>query len=164
MNDWFDEIGVGCELPAGAARALLDAGFVVIPDFVATERLAQLADAYDLAVASAAAPDLHIGSSTTRVHDFVNRGADFDPLYVCPPPFSKRAITSSASPSSSVQCWRGHCGHIHRHSPSTWTLHPIRMGGRWLGSSSWWTTFAKIMGPPVSYRARIDCQPSPATP
>jgi ectoine hydroxylase-related dioxygenase (phytanoyl-CoA dioxygenase family) len=85
MNDWFDEIGVGCELPAGAARALHDAGFVVIPDFVATERLAQLSDAYDLAVASAAAPDLHIGSSTTRVHDFVNRGADFDPLYVCRP-------------------------------------------------------------------------------
>jgi hypothetical protein len=101
MNDWFDEIGVGCELPAGAARALLDAGFVVIPDFVATERLAQLADAYDLAVASAAAPDLHIGSSTTRVHDFVNRGADFDPLYVCPP--HSRSVPSRHRPALQAQ-------------------------------------------------------------
>jgi hypothetical protein len=85
MNDWFNEIGAGCELPVSAARDLLDAGFVVIPGVVATERLAQLADAYDLAVAGATAPDLYIGSSTTRIHDFVNRGAEFDPLYVCRP-------------------------------------------------------------------------------
>lgn len=82
MNDWFNEIGAGCELPANAARDLLDSGFVVIPGQVASEQLMQLADAYDSAVAGAAAPDLHLGSSTTRVHDLVNRGAEFDPLYV----------------------------------------------------------------------------------
>ena len=85
MNNWFNEIGAGCELPASAARDLLDSGLVVIPGAVATERLAQLADAYDLAVASAPAADLSIGSSTTRVHDFVNRGAEFDQLYVYRP-------------------------------------------------------------------------------
>jgi hypothetical protein len=85
MNDWFNEIAAGCELPASAARDLLDSGFVVIQGVVATERLAQLADAYDLAVASAAAPDLNIGSSTTRVHDLVNRGAEFDSLYISRP-------------------------------------------------------------------------------
>ncbi len=85
MNDWFNEIGAGCELPASAARELLDLGFAVIPGPVATKRLAQLADAYELAVAGASAVDLNIGSTTTRVHDFVNRGAEFDPLYIYRP-------------------------------------------------------------------------------
>jgi ectoine hydroxylase-related dioxygenase (phytanoyl-CoA dioxygenase family) len=85
MNDWFNEIGTGCELPANTARDLLDSGFTVIPGPVATERLAQLADAYDSAVTNAAAPDLHVGSNTTRVHDLVNRGTEFDPLYVYHP-------------------------------------------------------------------------------
>jgi hypothetical protein len=85
MNDMFKEIGSGCELPESVARDLLDVGFVVIPGMVATGQLAQLADAYDLAVASAVAPDLHVGSSTTRVHDLVNRGAEFDELYVYRP-------------------------------------------------------------------------------
>jgi hypothetical protein len=85
MNDWFNEIGAGCELPAGAARDLVDSGFVVIPGPVATERLAQFAETYDLAVASATAPDLLVGGSTTRVHDFVNRGAEFDLLYIYRP-------------------------------------------------------------------------------
>jgi ectoine hydroxylase-related dioxygenase (phytanoyl-CoA dioxygenase family) len=82
MNDWFKEIELGCELPASAAQNLLDSGFVVIPGLVASERLAQLAQAYDLAVASAAPPDLSVGRTTTRVHDFVNRGTEFDELYV----------------------------------------------------------------------------------
>jgi hypothetical protein len=41
--------------------------------------------AYDAAVASAAADDVKIGSTTTRVSDFVNRGAEFDPLFTFPP-------------------------------------------------------------------------------
>ena len=85
MDDWFSEIGGGRELPASAVRDLLDVGFAVIPGFVAAEQLVQLADAYDSAVASATTPDLHAGSSTTRVHDFVNRGSAFDQLYVYRP-------------------------------------------------------------------------------
>jgi Phytanoyl-CoA dioxygenase (PhyH) len=85
MNDWFKEIGSGCELPESALQELLDSGFVVIPGPVASERLAQFARAYDLAVAGAVPPDLSVGSTTTRVHDFVNRGAEFDELYVYRP-------------------------------------------------------------------------------
>jgi ectoine hydroxylase-related dioxygenase (phytanoyl-CoA dioxygenase family) len=41
--------------------------------------------AYDAAVASAADPDLRVGTTTTRVTDFVNRGAVFDDIYIYPP-------------------------------------------------------------------------------
>jgi ectoine hydroxylase-related dioxygenase (phytanoyl-CoA dioxygenase family) len=85
MNDWFEEIGLGCELPMGAVQDLLDSGFIVIPGPVTSERLAQFVQAYDLAVAGAAPPDLSIGSTTTRVQDFVNRGTEFDELYVYRP-------------------------------------------------------------------------------
>jgi hypothetical protein len=49
MNDWFKEIGPGCELPEGDLQERLDPGFVVIPGAVGGGRLARLAKAYDLA-------------------------------------------------------------------------------------------------------------------
>lgn len=85
VQDWFNIIGRGCELSAGAIRDLSDLGFAVIPGPVASDRLAQLAAAYDATVASASSDDLGIGSSTTRVQDFVNRGSEFDELYVYQP-------------------------------------------------------------------------------
>ena len=85
MDDWFTEIDARCELPAGAVQELRDAGFVVIPGPVAPDRLAQFAEAYDSAVLGAASDDVSVGSSTTRVHDFVNRGPEFDGLYVYEP-------------------------------------------------------------------------------
>jgi ectoine hydroxylase-related dioxygenase (phytanoyl-CoA dioxygenase family) len=85
MKDWFKEIESGCELPERALQELLDSGFVVIPGPVANERLAQFAQAYDLAVAGAVPPDLSVGSTNTRVHDFVNRNAEFDELYIYRP-------------------------------------------------------------------------------
>lgn len=85
MQDWFSIIGTGCELPARAIQDLRDVGFVVIPGPVAHDRLAQLAAAYDSAVASASSDDVGVGSTTTRVHDFVNRGWEFDELYVYKP-------------------------------------------------------------------------------
>jgi hypothetical protein len=85
MDDWFSEIDAGCALSTGAVQELSDAGFVVIPGPVAYDRLAQLAEAYDSAVLCAASDDVSIGSSTTRVHDFVNRGPEFDGLYVYRP-------------------------------------------------------------------------------
>jgi ectoine hydroxylase-related dioxygenase (phytanoyl-CoA dioxygenase family) len=85
MHDWFSVIGAGRELSAGAARDLRDDGFVVIPGPVAPEGLARLAAAYDRVVDSAVPDDLSVGSSTTRVHDFVNRGPEFDALYVYRP-------------------------------------------------------------------------------
>lgn len=85
MNDWFKEIASGNELPAGAARELLEAGFVVIPGLVTGGRLERLARAYDAAVAGADPADVSVGSTTIRVHDFVNRGPEFDELYVYRP-------------------------------------------------------------------------------
>jgi len=85
MDDWFNVISSTSELSSDAARELHDTGFVVIPGPFGSERLAQIADAYDAAVSSAAADDKSIGGTTTRVHDFVNRGPDFDELYIYGP-------------------------------------------------------------------------------
>ena len=76
---------VGSELPTAAATELQDRGFVVIPGPLSPGRMERLAGAYDAAMASAIGDDIRIGSSTTRVSDFVNRGAEFDDLYVFPP-------------------------------------------------------------------------------
>lgn len=85
MDDWLSVIAAGCELSTGAAQDLQDVGFVVIPGPVAVDGLAQLAEAYDWAVASADWDDVANGSSATRVHDFVNRGPEFDWLYAYQP-------------------------------------------------------------------------------
>lgn len=85
MDDWFSKIASGGGLSPNAIQELLEAGFTVIPGPVPPAGLVKLAEAYDLAMASAAADDISIGSSTTRVHDFVNSGPEFDGLYVFQP-------------------------------------------------------------------------------
>jgi ectoine hydroxylase-related dioxygenase (phytanoyl-CoA dioxygenase family) len=85
MQDWFDIIGSSCELPTSAMQSLRDFGFVVIPGPLAAERLAQLTVAYDSAVVAANGDDIKIGSTTTRIRDFVNRGSEFDDLYIYQP-------------------------------------------------------------------------------
>jgi ectoine hydroxylase-related dioxygenase (phytanoyl-CoA dioxygenase family) len=85
MDDWFSIMDARRELPAGVVQDLHDVGFAVIPGPVPPGRLAQLAEAYDSAVACAAPNDVSVGSTTTRVHDFVNRGPEFDGLYVYQP-------------------------------------------------------------------------------
>jgi ectoine hydroxylase-related dioxygenase (phytanoyl-CoA dioxygenase family) len=47
----------------------------------------QLSAAYDRAVATADPSDVHIGRtrSSTRIDDFVNRGSEFDGIYIYPP-------------------------------------------------------------------------------
>jgi hypothetical protein len=85
MQNWFNIIGEGCELSAGAIQDLRDVGFVIIPGPIAPDRLAHLAGAYDAAVATASPDDVKVGSTSTRVRDFVNRGSEFDGLYTCQP-------------------------------------------------------------------------------
>lgn len=58
---------------------------MVIPGPVPDRELARLAAAYDQAVETASPADIAVGSSTTRVSDFVNRGPAFDSLYLHPP-------------------------------------------------------------------------------
>jgi hypothetical protein len=82
--DWFDTMAARNELPPGATSALLDCGFVVLRDVVPRECATALTDAYDTALSTATGSDLKVGSTTTRVSDLVNRGADFDELYILP--------------------------------------------------------------------------------
>jgi ectoine hydroxylase-related dioxygenase (phytanoyl-CoA dioxygenase family) len=85
MQDWFNIICTGCEPSAAVIQDLRDVGFVVIPGPVACDRLPQLAATYDAAVASANSDDVKIGSTSTRVRDFVNRSSEFDNLYLYQP-------------------------------------------------------------------------------
>src|SRR5688500_18092137 len=84
MDNRLDIIAAGGELPADVARLLDDIGFAVIPGAIALTRLPTLRAAYDRAVASADPADVGSGRTTTRVWDFVNRGPEFDEIYVHP--------------------------------------------------------------------------------
>lgn len=85
MDDWLSVITAASELSPDAVRSLDERGFAVLPGPVPPGQMDRLAGAYDAAVASAAGEDVKIGSTTTRVNDFVNRGAEFDSLYVFQP-------------------------------------------------------------------------------
>jgi len=84
MLDWFETLAGSSQLPANAASELRQRGFTVLPGAVPPERLDLLTSAYTAAMASASEPDLRVGSTTTRLVDFVNRGLEFDAVYVLP--------------------------------------------------------------------------------
>jgi hypothetical protein len=69
-------------LTPSAATELDEQGFIVIPDAIASPK--ELSDAYDAAMASATADDTRVGRTSTKVTDFVNRGATFDDVYLHP--------------------------------------------------------------------------------
>jgi hypothetical protein len=85
MFDWFSTLAAGSELPMDATLELQERGFVVIPGPVPPDRMERLASAYAVAETTATGNDIRVGSTSTRVNDFVNRGAEFDDLYVFPP-------------------------------------------------------------------------------
>lgn len=85
MIDSFETLAARRALSDGAASELADRGFVVLPGVVSGQHFERLLADYDAAMASATAPDLHVGSASTRLGDFVNRGPVFDELYVFPP-------------------------------------------------------------------------------
>jgi Phytanoyl-CoA dioxygenase (PhyH) len=85
MDEWFETIKARRALSDDAARELDNAGFTVVPGFKSHGELARLAEAYDVAMASAGPADLRIGSKTTRVNGLVNCGPEFDDLYLYPP-------------------------------------------------------------------------------
>ena len=85
MDDWFDTLAAGHELSSDAAGELCERGFVVLPGALPSGEMDRVRRAYDAVVASAAADDVKVGSTTTRVNDFVNRGVEFDAVYVFPP-------------------------------------------------------------------------------
>src|SRR4051812_20214467 len=83
MDKWFRKLAE-FHLPEELERQLRDVGYVVIKGPVAHDKIAQMADAYDAAVLTADPADRSV-STSTRVHDFVNRGPDFDELYIYGP-------------------------------------------------------------------------------
>ncbi|HEY7547563.1 MAG TPA: phytanoyl-CoA dioxygenase family protein [Blastocatellia bacterium] len=82
MDEWFSRIASDSKLADDTVQELYDIGFIVIEGPLASADLAQLAAAYDAVVSNARPGDVSVGSSTTRVSDFVNRSPDFDRLYV----------------------------------------------------------------------------------
>ena len=85
MDDWLTALVTEHSLPADAADELAERGFVVLPGPLPMEAIPHLQAAYDSAFASAAAADVSLGRASTRVTDFVNRGAAFDAIYTWPP-------------------------------------------------------------------------------
>jgi phytanoyl-CoA dioxygenase PhyH len=83
-QDWHAAIAAEAHLPAEAARRLRDDGFVVMPGPTMPGGPERLSEAYDRAVATADPADVSIRSST-RVNDFVNRGPEFDGIYIYGP-------------------------------------------------------------------------------
>lgn len=84
IDERYRTIAAASQLPPEAGRQLLEDGFVVVPGPIALDDMPRVQDAYDRAVATASAADVRIAAST-RVTDFVNRGAEFDGIYVHPP-------------------------------------------------------------------------------
>jgi hypothetical protein len=84
MDDWYRALAAESVLPPDAARQLRDIGFVVLQGPEVPGGWVRLSQAYDRAVLTADPSDVSTRSST-RVHDFVNRGPEFDSLYVCRP-------------------------------------------------------------------------------
>jgi hypothetical protein len=85
MSDWFGTLAAGTELPAEAASELEERGFVVLAGAAPADRMDRLVAAYDAVMASATGDDMRVGTTSTRLTDLVNRGAEFDDLYVFPP-------------------------------------------------------------------------------
>ncbi len=84
MDDWYRALAAEAALPPDAARRLDTLGFVVLPGPGVPGGWDRLAQAYDRAVLTADPADVSVRSST-RVQDFVNRGPEFDTLYVWRP-------------------------------------------------------------------------------
>jgi hypothetical protein len=84
MDNWYSVIAAESGLPPDVARQLRDIGFVVLPGPEIQGGWTQLSQAYDRGVMTASPSDVSIRSST-RGHDFVNRGSEFDGLYVYRP-------------------------------------------------------------------------------
>lgn len=85
MRDWFSTLAAQRSLPVDAVTDLEERGFVVHPGPVPSEDMNAFVAAFTAAMTAASEEDTRVGSTSTRVTDFVNRGPAFDRLYVFPP-------------------------------------------------------------------------------
>jgi hypothetical protein len=86
-DEWHSLIAAEAHLPPDAARRLREIGFIVMPGPPIPGGWERLSNAYDREVARADPADVHVGTtgSSTRIDDFVNRGPEFDRIYIYPP-------------------------------------------------------------------------------
>ena len=84
-TDWFQAIGSDCVMPPEAAYRYSESGFVVMPGPYMGSTINPIATAYDRALLTANSDDVAVGSTSMRLHDLVNRGAEFDSLYLYGP-------------------------------------------------------------------------------
>jgi hypothetical protein len=82
--EWHSVIAAESRLPPDTARRVCDVGFVIVPGPAISGGCEALSQAYDRDVAAADPDDVRI-SSSTRVNDFVNRGPEFDGIYIYGP-------------------------------------------------------------------------------
>jgi hypothetical protein len=134
MQDFWSEMN-GFDLPASNHQELDDFGFTIITGPVPADDLAQLAATYDAAVSAAISDDIKVGSSTTRVRDFVNRDPESTGC-TCIRQFSRLAVRSSADRSSSARCTLGQCGQDYRPRISMSITSATVAVGRWSVSYS----------------------------
>jgi ectoine hydroxylase-related dioxygenase (phytanoyl-CoA dioxygenase family) len=85
MDPWFANLSAQKHLSCTEVLSLQHDGFIVMQGAVPPRRLVEASDVYDHAVSAATLDDVKVGSTTTRVSDFVNRGAAFDQFYISPP-------------------------------------------------------------------------------
>jgi phytanoyl-CoA dioxygenase PhyH len=84
-DPWFESLADNAALSQSELLAIQENGFVVTPGPVLAADLPGLSRTYDSAVLQADRLDVKEGSTTTRVLDFVNRGPEFDGLYLHAP-------------------------------------------------------------------------------
>jgi hypothetical protein len=86
-NDWHSIIAAELHhLPPDAVRQLREIGFIVMQGPAIQGGCEQLSDVYDHEVATADPADVHAGrTGSSRIDDFVNRGSEFDAIYIYPP-------------------------------------------------------------------------------
>ncbi len=84
-HDWFHIMAATYELPRETIQELRETGLTVMAGPVGQDEFARIVAAYDAAILAAHPNDVHVGSTSTRVMDFVNRGPDFDQFYLYPP-------------------------------------------------------------------------------
>jgi len=85
MRDWYSTLAAKNSLPVDAVSDLAERGFVVVSGPVPSEEMNAFVAAYTAAMTSASDEDTRVGTTSTRVSDFVNRGVAFDARYVFPP-------------------------------------------------------------------------------
>jgi hypothetical protein len=114
MDHRFEGIRLGNTLSLADASALKQNGFVVIPGPVCAIQVPELVRAYDEVMQSAIGDDLKVGTTTTRLTDFVNRRAEFDGAYIFPPLLEACCFAISEPFKASAILGRT----LHPHAPS----------------------------------------------